>query len=138
MYQKKILNILIAIVFITGLSFQPALAYEFMNDSGLSNTAVGAGYGGSSVWNSPAYIIARVIKILLGFLGVIFLGLMMYGGYIWMMARGNQAEVDKAKKLIESAIIGLVIVLAAYAITMFVARWLVPITTSGVYIPEGY
>jgi len=99
-------------------------AQSFETNSGLGQTGRNAGYAESNPTIGQQKTIAdrigQVIGILLSFIGVIFLGLMMYGGYTWMMARGNQAEVDKAKKMIESAIIGLVIVLAAYAITYFV------------------
>ena len=47
---------------------------------------------------------------------------MVYGGYLWMTARGNEEEVTKAKNLIKAAIIGLIIVLAAYAISIFVIK----------------
>jgi len=49
---------------------------------------------------------------------------MIYGGFIWMIARGNEGEVTKAKDLIQAAIIGLVVVLAAYAITQFIGQQL--------------
>ena len=60
-----------------------------------------------------------IIKIFLSILSIIFILLMLYGGYLWMTARGNQEQVTKAKELITSAVIGLVIVIAAYAITYF-------------------
>ena len=49
---------------------------------------------------------------------------MIYGGFVWMTARGNTQAVDTAKDLIYSAVIGLIIVLAAYAITTFVGSLL--------------
>ena len=64
--------------------------------------------------------IGQIVGAVLAFVGVIFLGLMIYGGFIWMMARGNESEVEKAKELIKSAIVGLVVILAAYAITKYV------------------
>ena len=60
-----------------------------------------------------------IIKIFLSILAVIFIILMLYAGYLWMTARGNEEQVTKAKELITSAVIGLVIVIAAYAITYF-------------------
>jgi len=49
---------------------------------------------------------------------------MITGGISWMMAGGNQEKVGKAKKIIISAIIGLVIVFSAYAVTAFVGTML--------------
>lgn len=67
----------------------------------------------------------RVIGQVLSFLGVIFLILMIVGGIQWMTAAGNQERVAKAKQLITSAIIGLVIVFSAYAITAFIGTILI-------------
>ena len=53
-------------------------------------------------------------------MGVIFLILAIYGGYNWMMARGNEEMVERAKKTITNAIIGLIVILAAYAISRFI------------------
>lgn len=75
--------------------------------------------------------VGNVISIVLGFVGVIFLGLIIYGGLIWMIARGNEQEVEKAKKVIEAAVIGLAIVLAAYAITYFVIQRIAPAPSTG-------
>lgn len=66
--------------------------------------------------------IGRVIGIVLSFIGLAFFVLMVYGGVIWMFARGNDQEVSRAKDLIQSAIIGLIIVLSAYALTIFVGN----------------
>ncbi|MCD4762301.1 hypothetical protein K8R32_05075 [bacterium] len=67
-------------------------------------------------------IVAIVIKSILGLLGVIFLVLMIYGGFLWMTAKGNEQQVEKAKNLISAAIIGLIIVLSSYAISVFIIK----------------
>ncbi|OGF26198.1 hypothetical protein A2331_01990 [Candidatus Falkowbacteria bacterium RIFOXYB2_FULL_34_18] len=66
--------------------------------------------------------IASVINTILSFLGVIFLLLIMYGGYTWMMARGNEQEVEKAKNTIKTATIGLVVIVGAYAFSWFILQ----------------
>jgi hypothetical protein len=66
--------------------------------------------------------IGQVVGAVLAFIGVIFLILMIYAGFTWMMARGNQQDVQKAKDMIEAAIIGLIIVMAAYAITAYIGN----------------
>ena len=72
-----------------------------------------------------------VIKMALGLLAVIFLILMVYAGYLWMMARGNEDDVKKAKDIIIAAIIGLIIIVAAYSITYFVFNSLNSATGGG-------
>ncbi len=64
------------------------------------------------------------IKILLSFLGIIFLILIIYGGFLWMTAAGNNDKVEKAKNIIVNSVVGLVIVMLAYAITWFVVYYL--------------
>lgn len=64
--------------------------------------------------------IGSIIGLVLSFVGVIFLILMIFAGLTWMTASGNQEKVSKAKDLMINAVIGLVIVMAAYAITAFV------------------
>ncbi|MBN2884443.1 hypothetical protein JXE04_00780 [Patescibacteria group bacterium] len=67
----------------------------------------------------------NIIGIVLSFVGVIFLLLMIFAGLTWMTAAGNQEKITKAKDLMINAIIGLVIVMAAYAITAFVGDQLI-------------
>lgn len=66
-------------------------------------------------------IIGNIINAFLGLFGAFFLILVIYGGFKWMNAKGNQEEMDKAKKILQSAIIGFIIVMMAYAISFFVA-----------------
>lgn len=80
----------------------------------------GAGYNTTSV--SPEGLIGKYIEIALSYIGVVFLILMIYGGFLWMTAKGNEQQVEKAKSLITAAIIGMVIVVSAYAITYFVTK----------------
>ena len=64
--------------------------------------------------------LGEFIKIFLTFLGIVFLILIMYGGFLWMTAEGNEQQVTKAKQTIINSTIGIVIVMLAYAITWFV------------------
>ena len=61
-----------------------------------------------------------VVSAVLSLIGVIFLALMIYAGYHWMTARGEEEKVEKAKDTITRAIIGLIIVVGAYAIWSFI------------------
>lgn len=63
-----------------------------------------------------------IIGVILSFVGVLFLGLMIYAGLMWMTAQGNEQQVTKAKDLITNSVIGLIIVFAAYAITVFIGN----------------
>jgi amino acid transporter len=67
-------------------------------------------------------IIFEVIRYLLSFLGVAAVLIIIYGGFLWMSAGGDPEKVGKAKKIITQAIIGLIIILLSYSLTMFVIR----------------
>ena len=73
-------------------------------------------------------IVAKIIRQLLAFLGTVFIILMLYAGFTWMTAAGDESKIDKAKSIISAAIIGLAIVLVAYAITVFVTNSLLTAT----------
>lgn len=82
-------------------------------------TAAGIGKGGYSAVGETT-LAAKVgtgISALLGLVGTIFLVLVIYGGFTWMLARGNADKITKAKTIIIDASIGLGITLAAYIIT---------------------
>jgi hypothetical protein len=72
----------------------------------------------------PVFI-GQIVAIILSILGILFIFLMVYGGYLWMTAMGNETQATKAKDLIQAAVIGLIIMLAAYAISYFVTSSLV-------------
>ena len=67
-----------------------------------------------------AGIAGAIIYVVLSVLGIIFLALTVYGGWLWMTAAGNQERVSKAKDLLRDAVIGIAIVFTAFAITRFV------------------
>lgn len=78
---------------------------------------------------SATDVVANVIGIVLGLLGIVFLILLIYAGILWMTAAGNSDQVDKAKSILSTSIIGLVITLSAYAISQFVLGELITATT---------
>ncbi len=73
--------------------------------------------------------IARIINVFMGLLGIIAVVIILYGGFIWMTAAGNEERVDKARKMIVAGVIGLAIILSAYAIARFVVNSLVNATS---------
>jgi type III secretory pathway component EscU len=76
-------------------------------------------------------IIGSIINVILGFLGIVFLVLMLWAGFKWMTARGDETKVEEATTMIRQAIIGLAVILAAFAISNYVLNALVRVTTTG-------
>ncbi len=71
---------------------------------------------------------ATVIKTVLALMGTIFLVLTIYAGILWMTAQGEEARVTKAKDILKEAVIGLAIVMSAYAFTFFITSKLTTAT----------
>lgn len=117
--MKKISKIIF--IFICIFSFvlgNNILAQGIKNSGGILDTV--AGKAGVTDQSDLGTIAGNAIGTILTLIGLIFLGLMVYGGITWMTARGNDEQVKKAQGIIRATIIGLVIVVSAYAITFFV------------------
>jgi hypothetical protein len=65
-------------------------------------------------------VVARVISVFLGLLGIMFLALIVLAGYKWMMAQGDSSKIEEAKDQLRTSVIGLAIILAAWGLTVFV------------------
>jgi len=82
----------------------------------LDDTAGKAGISDGDIGS----VAGKSINIALQLVGLIFLLLTIYGGLLWMTARGAEDQITKARDIVIAAVIGLVIVISAYAITIFV------------------
>jgi len=122
-YSKLIFSgLLIITVFLNYLFFSPACQASTQADlrNQMKNAALPSWVAEPTGENSLAGIIQVAISAFLGLLGIIFVVLIVYAGYNWMMAGGDEEKVTKAKSTLTRAIIGLIIIVAAYSITYFV------------------
>ncbi|MEK7108422.1 MAG: hypothetical protein AAB898_02015 [Patescibacteria group bacterium] len=104
------------------------LAQATINADTTGLTATGqAAYGTAAPIDLPM-LIGRIISVAIELIGVVVFILLVYGGYVWMTARGDKDKVDTAQKLIANAVIGLAVVLSAYAIANFVLNEVVRVT----------
>lgn len=71
---------------------------------------------------------ARIINVALGFLGIIAVVIVLLGGFKYMISGGSDEKTSEAKNLIVAGIIGLAIILSAWAITSFVIDQLLTAT----------
>lgn len=70
--------------------------------------------------SDPKQMAVDIVKYLMTFLGIIAVVVILLGGFKWMTAAGNEDKVSEAKKLIIAGVIGLIIILCAFAIVTFV------------------
>lgn len=68
--------------------------------------------------------IAAIIQVAVSLIGVILIILIIYAGFLWMTARGNDEQVDRARSYIKNAVIGIFVILMAYTITIFIIQQL--------------
>ncbi len=119
--QNKALFALIAIF---GLSVllapAPALAATADGNFGLAKIGEANQLGGVLGKQDLTTTITKIIKIALSLLGLIAVVIILAGGFKWMTAGGNEDKVGEAKKMIISGVIGLAIILSAFAIASFV------------------
>ena len=103
---------------ITGLLlFAPMMASAQDANFGVDDPAlINTGLGTKGLKET----IGAILNVLLTFLGIIAVLIILLGGFKWMTSQGNTEKVDEAKKLIGAGVVGLVIILAAYAIVRFV------------------
>lgn len=114
--MKKLSKHLLAFA-VLALLFAPFLVFAQAN-FGLNE--VNNGLNNSLSNSDPREVIGRIINVVLSFLGVIAVGIILLGGFKWMTAGGNEDKVSEAKKLLGAGVIGLVIILAAWAVANFV------------------
>lgn len=78
-----------------------------------------SGYASETTVDS---LVANIITMALSILGILFLILIIFSGYQWMTAGGNEEQVKKAQSRIKNAVIGIIIVVLAYSITAFIFK----------------
>ncbi len=105
----------------------PALASARVTDAttGLGATGRAAGLStacSGSATQCVATLLGRILNILFGFLGIVLLGYVLYGGFIWMTAGGNPKAVGQAQDVIRNSVIGVIIIASSFAISDYVIR----------------
>jgi hypothetical protein len=113
MSKKLLAQIIVIVMALTILT--PMLAVNAQVNFGLE-------YGNSIGLSEadPRTVAKNLIQVILGFLGIIAVVIILLGGFKWMTAAGNEDKVGEAKKIIVAGVIGLIIILGAWAIANFV------------------
>lgn len=122
---KKLLPIIFLSFFILTTHTLPANGQFLKTDKKATlqnNVNTISAAGGFNQNDSLEIIIARIIRIILISLGTIFLALMFLAGQAWMRAAGNEQIIKESQDKIKSLLIGLIIVLSAYAVSSWVSK----------------
>ena len=116
----KKLTTLLTLALVFAFTAVPALAQI---DTGL-NYGTFTGLGTNDLREG----VMNVVNVLLGFLGILAIIIILWGGFRWLTSGGNEEKVGEAKKIITAGIIGLVIIFTSYAIATFVITQLISAT----------
>ena len=113
-------------LFLTGFGhLARAQVDPFGGQQSVLKTALGLGE------QDPRVTAAKIIRVILGFLGIIAIGLVLYGGFLWMTSEGNEQKIEDAKRVLKNAVIGLAIILASFGIVMFILNALLGASGGG-------
>jgi len=133
--KKLILLFCLAVtmtLLITGLPALNAQAANSLWDQqeGLGNSGqVGQAFGEDGEPKDIREIAAQVIKVFLGFLGIIFVALIVIAGFKYMTSQGNEEKISEAMSQIRTGVIGLIIIMASYALASYMTDCVLDITT---------
>ncbi len=121
--KKKLLSLLILFT-LSFFSFQLKTvdAIDLSQQEGFSGSEIGTAFGNGSGDKDIKKIVVDIIKIFLTFMGVIFLAIIIFAGFKWMTSMGNSGKISEATSMMKNALIGLIIVMFSYAITLYVTR----------------
>ncbi|QQG52393.1 MAG: hypothetical protein HY931_03655 [Candidatus Falkowbacteria bacterium] len=135
-FKKIAVTFFSLLILISVFISSPASAQLLNNTAGLDSMTIetknAAGLGDMSI----GQVASQIIKVVLGLLSIVFLILIIMAGFKWMTAGGNEDQIKKSTATIKAAVIGLVVVLAAYTITYFIFTYL-PFTSSGTSVQGG-
>ncbi len=106
-------------------------------DLGWGNLNESANEAGLSGSDSLTDMVALVINSVLSISGALLFIYFIYAGFLWMTAAGDTKNVDKAKTIMRNAVVGLVVLMASYALALFVAKSLGIKTTRMTEVASG-
>ncbi|MFH1745208.1 MAG: pilin [bacterium] len=116
--------VITSVIFIVFFLAQSEVFAQGLKDARF-HSADSAGYGGYEEWDINV-LLGGVVNGSLALVGTIFLIILIYGGYLWMTASDNEQQIEKARNSIKAAIVGLFIVVGAYAISYFAVEKFFP------------
>lgn len=120
--MKKIFFIA-TIIFCIGVFLIPRVTYsQDTNTTIKKQTEAFVGSQGANLGTTrdPRVIAASVIRNLLGFIGILVIVYMIYGGFMIMTSAGNDEKITKGKNIIRNGVIGVLLIVSAYALATFI------------------
>ena len=125
MLKKSLILLIIAIMGVSMLHVFSVSAQEEGGalSSGLDTAAKQGGlFKEGDADELLAQEIGKYIRLGMGFMGIVFLIIVLYGGITWLTGGGTPKNLENAKKIISQGAIGLIVTMLAYQVTAFVIK----------------
>ena len=132
--KKIISGIMLGMMALSALlTMAPALAVDASDYNAIGAEDLGIKYAESTGLGTKDVraTVASILRVAMGLLGIVAVVIVLIGGFTWMTAGGNEEKVGEAKKWIFAGVIGLAIVLSAFALSTFVINSLITATSGG-------
>jgi len=109
--------VVFGIVYISSASASGSL---WDSQAGMSD--IGKAFGEKGEPTDIKVVVAKTINLFLGFVGIIMVVLFIWAGYKWMTSQGNEEVIREAKGQLQTAVIGLAIILMSYSIAAYITQ----------------
>ena len=134
-YKKHLISFaMLALMILPAMSFVMVSSVKADADLWGENEDVGIDAISEEIGLSeadPRIISARIINVMLGFLGIIAVVIILLGGFRWMTAGGSEDGVAEARGLMVSGVVGLVIILSSWGLAKYIVSTLYEVTREG-------
>lgn len=100
----------------------PELLKTFLGEAGFQLFALGKG--------DIRLFLAGLVQVSLGTTAILFFLMMLYGGFLWLTAGGNDENISRARKILGHGVVGFIVTLSAMVITRFVADVVISAATA--------
>ncbi len=111
--------LLLTCSFIFFLGYQPVFAQDLLADIQKQNQALAGEKGANLKEVDPRLLTAQIIKVFLTVVGTMFTAWTFFGGYLIFTSAGDSDKITRAKSIITTGAIGIMVVLSSYGIAKF-------------------
>ena len=123
-FYATVLSLLIAITLVAPTLVSATSDKTIKDINSALDSAGQTGFGQTGKQIGLGGLVGNYVTVFLGFVGTIAFVVFLYGGFLWMTARGNEDQVASAKQYLFNGTIGIVVIVLAYSAAYFITSQL--------------